>query len=168
MSFSSGRQLGEQEAIHYAWRKGCVLVAAAGNNGGEVDYPAAYEGVLGVEGTDQNDHLCQWSSHGSHAQISAPAMDVLVAEPHQRYTHSDGTSAATALVAGAAALLLAFNPKLTNKEVVGRLVSSAIPIEAGAGRLDLAKALGEIGSRPLIPNREVTHSLWTRFLDRWF
>jgi subtilisin family serine protease len=169
MSFSSEPRPGEQEAIHYAWRKGCVLVAAAGNDGKEVDYPAAYEEVLGVAGTDKGDHRWLWSSHGSHAQISAPAVDVLAARPARGYTHLDGTSAATAIVAGAAALLLVYHPQMTNKEVVGRLIGSATPLENAPGRINLAAALGDAPYQPVIPNQgPETRSFWTRFLDRWF
>jgi subtilisin family serine protease len=81
MSFGGpGMSQLEKDALDYAIGKGVLLVAAAGNDGGQVNYPAAYlqpdGGAAGyglaVGASDANDHLAPWSSRGSHLSLLAP------------------------------------------------------------------------------------------------
>lgn len=65
------------EAIHYAYRLGCVIVAAAGNSTDDVlDYgPAAFEEVITVAATNQADRWCDFSNWGYKIDVSAPGGD---------------------------------------------------------------------------------------------
>lgn len=81
MSFGgSGISLVEKDAMNYAISKGVLLVAAAGNEGGTVDYPAAYLQPAGgapgyglaVGASDAADRPASWSSWGDHLSLLAP------------------------------------------------------------------------------------------------
>ena len=74
MAFSNpGFSPNLQDAIDYAWSKGIVLVAAAGNNGvGDPTFPAGDRGVMGVAATDANDALAYFSNDGQAVFIAAP------------------------------------------------------------------------------------------------
>jgi len=97
-----------EDAVKYAWSKGCLLVAASGNNAGiKPMYPAAYENVISVGATDQSDRLAKWSNRGEWVTVSAPGVDIYSTSPDDKYNQKSGTSFATALVSGEAALLYA-------------------------------------------------------------
>lgn len=130
------------EAIRYALGKGCLTVAAAGNFGdSRVVYPAGFPEVLTVGGTDSDGFMTYFSSYGAHLDLSAPARDILSlraagtdlyydSEPGLRiiadkYILADGTSMASPLVAGAAAMLLSFAPGLSVDRVSEILCQSA-------------------------------------------
>ena len=96
-----------QEAIDYAWSRGAVVVAAAGNRGGsDPSYPAYYANSIAVAGTNQNDSLALLSNHGDWVDVAAPGFNIYSELPHDRYGYKTGTSAAAAHVSGVAALVL--------------------------------------------------------------
>ena len=93
-------------AVDYAWKHGCVIVAAAGNSDSDKPvYPAAYPNVIGVAGTDRNDSLAKWSNRGDWVTISAPGVDIYSTLPNNSFGYKSGTSFSAALVSGEAALL---------------------------------------------------------------
>jgi thermitase len=95
-------------AVSYAWEKGCLIVAAAGNNGTTVpQYPADYDNVIAVAATDKNDALARWSSRGDWVDVAAPGVDILSTLPGDQYGLKNGSSFSAALVSGEAALLYA-------------------------------------------------------------
>lgn len=136
-----------QSAVSYAWNKGCVLVAAAGNNSSSAAfYPAAYSQALAVSALNSVDVLPAWSNYGSYVDISAPGENITTTTYGGGYITISGTSFASPLVAGAAALALSLDPTLSNSAVVSLLTSSADDLGAtgydiyyGAGRLNAAK-----------------------------
>lgn len=136
-----------QEAVDYAESKGAVVVAASGNSGSSSPfYPAGYPTVLSVAGTDQTDHLYPWSDYGTWVRVSAPGCNVapLVAGGYGEFC---GTSSATPLVAGLAALALSATPTGTTTQVVNAIQSTAqhIPATIQFGRIDAAAALSALG-----------------------
>jgi serine protease len=81
MSFGGpGLSLAEADALNYAISKGVLPVASSGNDGGVVNYPAAFlqpsGGALGfglaVGASDALDVAAPWSSHGDHLSLLAP------------------------------------------------------------------------------------------------
>ena len=149
MAFSSpdySRAL--QAAIDYAWANDVVVVAAAGNDGSTSPaYPAGDRGVIGVASTDRSDGLAPGSNSGAAAFIGAPGVDIRTTYTDGAYGVVNGTSAAAAVVAGAAALVRAVDPAATNGAVVGRLARNAaepaLGTDVGNGRLDLARTLAD-------------------------
>ena len=137
MSFSSPAYATSlQQAIEFAWARGAVCVAAAGNAGSEQAlYPSGFNHVLAVSATNTYNDLAFFSSWGISVAISAPGVDILSTSPtypvprfRPLYDAMSGTSYASPFVSGVAALLLAVNPLLTNTEVVQILEKSAQPV----------------------------------------
>ena len=139
-----------EEAVSYAWSRGAVIVAAAGNNyNSKPVYPAAYPSVIAVAATNQDDELPPWSNHGSWVSLGSPGVDIYSTFPHGQHGYQSGTSTATAIVSGEAALLFTVtddengNGRL-NDEVRDRIESGSDLIglkELKIGRINILKAL---------------------------
>lgn len=119
-----------RKAVEYAQSKGTVIIAGAGNtaNGDhEVTWPARYPGVIAVSGTDQEGSFTESSVHGPEVALSAPADAIVTAGSGRvsRYTVRTGTSNATAIVAGVAALVKARHPDLDAANLINRLIMTA-------------------------------------------
>jgi subtilisin family serine protease len=94
------------EVVKYAYEKGVLLVAAAGNvNINFKCYPAAYEEVIAVSATDQNDVKAYFSNWGDWIELAAPGVDIYSTMPtynvtlndygySMNYSHMSGTSMA--------------------------------------------------------------------------
>jgi len=104
------------------------VVAAAGNlpSDTSVRYPAAYPGVVAAAGTDEHGNHAAVSVTGSQVVLAAPATNIVQPYPDHRYAVGTGTSASTAIIAGAAALVRSRFPKLSAAEVIHRLTATAI------------------------------------------
>lgn len=101
-----------ENAVDYAVARGALLIAAAGNTGGSVLYPAAYAPVVAVASVDQNLQRSSFSSYGPEVDLSAPGRDILATRPGGGYGSVSGTSFAAPQVAGVAALELALGRQL--------------------------------------------------------
>ncbi|MGQ9459710.1 MAG: S8 family peptidase [Candidatus Bathyarchaeaceae archaeon] len=111
-----------EAAIKYARQKGCILVAAAGNeNSSEPFYPAAYEEVIAVSAINQNDTKAWFSNYGSYVDFCAPGVDILSTWKDGDYVYGSGTSFATPFVAGVIALMLSEYPELSAEDVIETL-----------------------------------------------
>src|SRR5689334_2738930 len=142
----------EQRAIHWAARRGVLVVAAAGNEhdeGNLPEYPAALLQPLGSHGrggtglavgaTSMDGKRAYFSNTGSYLSLAAPGYNVFAAEsadaqwPRAQlpwaspgyYGWASGTSFAAPEVAGVAALVWGANPKLTARQVAKVLKQSA-------------------------------------------
>jgi subtilisin family serine protease len=108
MSFgTSQNNAAMRQAIRRAARAGIVMVASAGNNGGAVEYPAAYPEVVAVGALTQDNKLAPFSSRGSGLDVAAPGVGIKSTWPNNGYRVLDGTSMAAAHVSGMYALMLA-------------------------------------------------------------
>ena len=87
-----------------AYDDGVLLVAAAGNTGGPVGYPAKYESVVAVSAVDSTDTIAGFSSRGSEVEVCAPGVNVLSTTKGGGSGHMSGTSMACPHVSGVAAL----------------------------------------------------------------
>nr|WP_206529611.1 S8 family peptidase [Brevibacillus sp. SYP-B805] len=96
-----------RQAVKRAARAGIVLVASAGNNGGALEYPAAYREVVAVGAVDKDNHLASFSARGRGLDMVAPGVGIKSTWPGNRYRILDGTSMAAAHVSGMYALSLA-------------------------------------------------------------
>lgn len=134
-----------------------VLVAAAGNDGQEIDhYPAAYPEVMSVAATNQNDERASFSNYGTTIDVCAPGEGIYSTLPENNNTYGsfNGTSMATPLVAGLAALVKAHFPSFSAVQIRNRIEQSCEDISAqnpglngklGAGRINAFQTLGNVG-----------------------
>ena len=109
INMSLGTNQGVQslhDAVIAAKNAGIVVVAAAGNSGGAVSYPAAYPEVIAVSATDKNNQIASWSSRGPEIDFAAPGVSIYSTYKGKSYATLSGTSMAAPHVAGAAALVL--------------------------------------------------------------
>ncbi|MEV4233175.1 type VII secretion-associated serine protease mycosin [Streptomyces bobili] len=127
-SASAHPEPAEDEAVQYALKKGSVVVASAGNGGEKGDhisYPAAYPGVIAVTAVDRYGTRASFSTRRWYATVSAPGVDVVIADPDHKYYEGWGTSAAAAFVSGAVALVKAAHPDLTPAQIKKLLEDTA-------------------------------------------
>jgi len=116
-----------EQAIDYAWSKGVVLVAGAGNNIKSIPiYPASYPEVIAVAATDAEGSLWSKSNYGDWVDAYAPGVEIYSTLPGNKYGYMSGTSMATAYVTAVAALILttatdANGDGLVNDEVAALL-----------------------------------------------
>ncbi len=155
VNMSLGSSSGNQsfaDAVAAAKSAGLTMVAAAGNSGGAVSYPAAYPEVIAVSATDNNDMIASFSSRGLEVDLAAPGVSIYSTYKGKTYKTLNGTSMASPHVAGAVALLLTVPAKCDTDlsgscspdEVQTRLESTAYDLGAagkdalyGAGLLDV-------------------------------
>ncbi len=148
----------EKAAVQYAQQRGVLVVAAAGNDGGSArEYPAAYPGVIAVGATEPSAHArAAFSNYGSWVTLGAPGVGIYSTVPKgvtdyfdspTGYDSGDGTSFATPIVAGEAALLKAQNPAMSLARLRAAVVASAHGYARqgiGAGQVDFALGLAHV------------------------
>lgn len=93
------------DAITAARNAGIVVVAAAGNSGSSVIYPAAYTEAVAVSATDSLNNLASWSSRGPEVDLAAPGVNIYSAYKGTSYATLSGTSMAAPHVSASAALV---------------------------------------------------------------
>ena len=127
-SSSAHPEPAEDEAVQYALQKGVAVVASAGNGGEKgdhVSYPAAYPGVIAATAVDRFGTRASFSTRRWYATVSAPGVDIVIADPDHKYYEGWGTSAASAFVSGAVALVKAAHPGLTPAQIKQLLEDTA-------------------------------------------
>jgi len=142
-----------ESAVAYAESHGVVVVAASGNEGNRVDYPAAYPTVIAVGAVGADNRRMSKSNFGPELDIVAPGYNIYSTSLNGKYGQITGTSAAAPQVAAAAALVLARNPKLTPIEVRAMLYENAADLGAdgwdkyyGYGLLDVYRTVRDKSS----------------------
>ena len=153
-----------KDALKYAYEKDIVIVAAAGNEGPAVIYPAAYDDYcLAVAATDYDDLRLDWSNFGPEVDVAAPGERIISLVPTwypftiwgdfelPPYGWGDGTSMAAPYVSGFAALIKSIKPWLTAAEIMNIIRYSADDTNKedypgkdefiGYGRINMEKAL---------------------------
>jgi thermitase len=179
-----------QSAVDYAVARNALVVAAAGNcaQGGEgcgypnpAFYPAACDGVFAVAASDHFDNWATYSNYQFYVSLAAPGGltdDALLSTvPGGGYGFKYGTSMATALVSGAAALVWTLQPAASYQQVAGILKDTADKVGTnpltgqsipyingrndyfGYGRLNVGQAVRRAYPPTLTPITEVQQFL---------
>jgi subtilisin family serine protease len=120
-----------EAAVKRATARGVILVAAAANAVGTVSYPGAYRDVICVTGINQRGEPWKYSSRGPEVDIAAPAEGIYHAKPvalgdatvGTEWEYSNGTSHATAITAGVAALWL----QHYSRDAIKKQIAEQIP-----------------------------------------
>ncbi|HYE14084.1 MAG TPA: S8 family serine peptidase [Pyrinomonadaceae bacterium] len=146
-----------EEVIRRAGDEGILFVAAAGNNSENADrfphYPSGYQlpNVLAVAALDRRDELARFSNYGAKSvHVAAPGAEILSTWLGDSYREASGTSMATPMVAGVAALVLSCEPNLSVAELKERLMSTSDSIATlqgkvvSGGRVNAARAVGAV------------------------
>ncbi len=146
---SSSRTL--ESAVNFAWSKGVVVIAAAGNNGTTNPvYPAAYSNCVAVSAVNSSDTITSWSSRGSYVDLCAPGENIATTGLNGSYVSYSGTSFASPIVAGVAALALSANSTLGNSAVVSLLKKNADDL--GTPGLDPLYGYGRVNAFKVASN----------------
>ncbi len=160
MSFEGGYNPAIEEACNTAYNSGVLLIAAAGNTyGGPVEYPAGYDSVIAVTGSDPYDINAWFSPVDPKVELAAPGVNITSTVPSTvnitGYDNLSGTSQAAPHVSGTAALILSSgnledlnnDGKVNNEDVRLKLQMTAIDLGTpgldtvfGYGLVDAAKA----------------------------
>lgn len=164
----------EDAAVQYALKKGVAVVASAGNGGergDHISYPAAYPGVIAATAVDENGARASFSTRRWYATVAAPGDDIVIADPDRKYYEGWGTSAASAFVSGAVALIRAAYPGLQPAQIKELLEDTARDAPSGGrddsrgfGLIDPAAALARAGR--LKPEEPRTAAYGTKYFGR--
>lgn len=169
-----------KSAVNDAWDKGAVLFASAGNSGDtSKHWPAAYDKVIAVAATDDDDNKASFSTSGNWVDVAAPGVSILGAFPDCdggssftlrdsygldcNFDYGNGTSASSPLAAAVGALVWSADPTLSNEQVRGIVESTSDPVGSFVvhGRVNacaaVAAALGtSCGGSPPTPEPTAT------------
>jgi subtilisin family serine protease len=136
-----------RDAIAYALARDVIVVAATGNEGvGIVNYPAAYDGVVGVSSIGTSGRVSSFSNYGREVDIAAPGVGVLTARDQSDLSNFSGTSVSSAMVSAALAVERSRFPGLSNAQIVDSVLSHTVDSEkpgfdpvSGHGILSLSR-----------------------------
>jgi subtilisin family serine protease len=143
-----------EEVIRTAYENDILFVAAAGNSSVNNDrsphYPSSYNvpNVVSVAALDRHDQLASFSNYGvKSVAVAAPGVDILSTWLGNAYEERSGTSMATPVVSGVAALIVAQQPRISVDDLRKKIVAASDPIVAlkgkvgSGGRVSATKAL---------------------------
>lgn len=157
-----------RDAVNYAYNHQVLLVAAAGNNNSEdPSYPAAFDHVIAVAATDRDDTKANFSNYGTWVDISAPGVGIVSTYLTSKgeYASMSGTSMASPLVAGVAALVKALHPGWGPDRIEQALEDGADNIDGknpsyrgklGKGRLNAGRSVIGVASATPTPTPTAT------------
>jgi thermitase len=151
---STQRSRALEDVIRKAYENDILFVAASGNastnNDRSPHYPSSYNvpNVISVAALDRNDRLASFSNYGlKSVAIAAPGVDILSTWLGNAYEEKSGTSMATPVVAGVAALIASEHPRISVDQLKRRVLGSVDELATlkgkivTGGRVNAAKAL---------------------------
>lgn len=143
-----------EDVIRKAYENDILFVAAAGNssvnNDRQPHYPSSYNvpNVISVAALDRHDQLAGFSNYGvKSVAVAAPGVDILSTWLGNSYEEKSGTSMATPVVSGVAALIISEHPNMSVDDLRKKILASSDPIVAlkgkvgSGGRINASKAL---------------------------
>ncbi len=152
---STAKSRALEDVIRRAGEEGILFVAAAGNASSDNDqnphYPSSYNlgNVISVAALNRKDELASFSNYGAKSvHIAAPGAEILSTYLNNGFEEKSGTSMATPVVAGVAALVIAKNPKISVDDLRVLLLKSVDSVQSlkgkvsSSGRINAAKAVG--------------------------
>lgn len=149
ISYAVGGSSSVLSAAQYFKNKGGLVFVSAGNTGAESPAPQT-TAVVVVGATDSVDNKASWSTFGAYVSLSAPGVGIYTTAKGGGYGSVNGTSFASPVAAGAAALVFAANSRLTATQAEDILFKSAVDLGSagrdpsfGFGRVDAAKAVSQ-------------------------
>jgi subtilisin family serine protease len=173
LSFGGGTQDPQlHDAILTAVHNGCLVVAAAGNDGqlgSPPTYPASWPHVFTVAATDENDAVASFSTRSPALDVAAPGTNIIGAVPFDHdpigYEIASGTSFSAPIVSAAAAWVWTLRPTLTVSQIAGVLRAGARDIgppgfdnASGAGIVNIPASLAAPAPPPDLgePNDDIS------------
>jgi len=146
MSFSGGYSTAEETALLEAYNHGILELAAAGNAGGAVEYPAKLSFVMAISASTSIDAIASYSNYGPEIENIAPGSSIYSTYKNGSYRTLSGTSMACPMAAGVAVLILQKYPGYTPDQVKTVMHNSAEDIglssdQQGYGLVDAEKAV---------------------------
>lgn len=147
-----------EEAVNYAFSKGALCIASAGNDRNKrVLYPAAYKNCLAVGATNDRDNDSGWHSKGPEIDVSAPGEYIFSTfnpkyqNLNANYAWASGTSMATPIVSGLAALIYSKNPTISPKDLMNLIKYTCDDINAPTFKgVDEFLGYGRVNARTAI------------------
>jgi len=138
-----------KEAVDYAQKAGVVLVAAYGNEGLKQPpvYPANFGNVISVVAIDDSDVKASFTNYGDKADVAARGVNIVGPWRDGQYAVGSGTSFATPVVSGEAAILLSPGAARNAGEAVSKILGGIENVDRlnggamGFGRVNIATAL---------------------------
>ncbi|MCB9258434.1 MAG: S8 family serine peptidase [Ignavibacteriales bacterium] len=146
-----------QAIIDYAVSKGSLVIAAAGNDNSKAKfYPASYDGVLSVAGTNFVDQKASWSNYGTKIDVASPGVNIWSTWKNNSYASKDGTSMAAPIVAGLAGLVANQFPNYTPLQIGEQIrvnsdniyqLNPSYQNKLGYGRINAQNALSNTSAK---------------------
>jgi subtilisin family serine protease len=137
-----------KSAVDYAYSHGVTVVAAAGNDGGNILYPAVYSDVIAVGAVDISNNRAVFSNFGPELDVSAPGVSILSTYPGGSYAYLSGTSMAAPFVSGLASILRGIPGNGSPDVIAWEMESTALDLGPGGrdnlygyGLIQMDKAL---------------------------
>jgi subtilisin family serine protease len=152
---STRRSKALEDVIRKAGREGILFIAASGNSTADTDrrphFPSSYDlpNVISIAALTRKDELAGFSNFGARSvHLAAPGAEILSTWLNGQYREASGTSMATPVVSGVAALILSVEPNLPAEELRSRLLDSVDKLDllggkvSSGGRVNAARAVG--------------------------
>lgn len=148
-------------AVEYAYSKGSVVVAAAGNDGCNcMIYPAQYDITLSVGALNESGNRASFSSYGPMLDIMAPGVNITSSAfaadfPTNTYGVGSGTSYATPIISGLVSKIKEQLPTASPTQLIALVTERTVQNSTGTAYKTTEKGYGDV-SFPNAINRAVT------------